>query len=225
MKTPYETSYKLACDEFSKLNLEEVAFNSSARLEGDIIYIDFLGETFMVKDGGEEITTSSPPEADLPQAQGSKNKTASEGREVKINEKILLLHYLITADGTAPAREEVTLENIPGASFYYPTYKARSIDLIVNKFIKFSSEFIAAAGKIGFNITETTNRFSRLKSLVLPNVSVSFILWKDTSGDLVLDNELLKITYDAGIIHYLPLEDIIILTELVCHKIIKSDYF
>ncbi|MFH1231614.1 MAG: DUF3786 domain-containing protein [Planctomycetota bacterium] len=195
MKTPYENSYKLACDEFSELNLEDVAFNSSARMEGDAIYIDFLSETFIVKDGGKEITTSS-------------------GREVKINEKILLLHYLITADGAPLQREEITLENIPGASFYYPTYKARTIDLIINKFALASSGFIASAKNMGFNPVKE-GELNRLRSLVLPNVLISFVFWSEDLSNL-------KILYDKNITHYLPLEDIIILTELVSHRIIKS---
>jgi hypothetical protein len=230
MPIPYENSYRLACDEFSKLNLEDVAFNSSARLENNTIYIDFLGETFIVKDGGKEIITSS-------------------GREVKISEKILLLHYLITADGAPLQREEITLENIPGASFYYPTYKARTIDLIINKFAQATSppeadlskaqgsgekttsdKFIASAKNMGFNLVKE-GELNRLRSLVLPNVLISFVFWSSVANPEVTpdlasggagDLSNLKILYDKNITHYLPLEDIIILTELVSHRIIKS---
>jgi len=203
MPIPYERAYNLACDELARLNLEDVAFNSSVQLKGDTLSINFLNETYAVKENGKDI------------------RVVNSSREVKINEKILLLHYLITADGTAPAREEVTLENIPGASFYYPTYKARTIDLIINKFADEPSKFIASAKNMGFNLVKE-GELNRLRSLVLPNVLISFIFWAPArpdgrSGGEDLSN--LKILYDRNITHYLPLEDIIIITELVCHKI------
>jgi hypothetical protein len=91
------------------------------------------------------------------------------------------------------------------------TYKARSIDFIINKFARVSSEFIASTENIGFNLVRE-GELTRLRSLVLPNVPVSFIVWSD-------DLNSLKILYDRNVTHYLPLEDIIILTEIVCHKI------
>jgi len=231
MPIPYERAYNLACDELARLNLEDVAFNSSVQLEGDTLSVNFLTETYAVKENGKDI------------------RVVNSSREVKINEKILLLHYLITADGTAPAREEVTLENIPGASFYYPTYKARTIDLIINKFAQATSppeadlskaqgswekttsdKFIASAKNMGFNLVKE-GELNRLRSLVLPNVLISFIFWSSVANPEVTpdlasggagDLSNLQILYDKNITHYLPLEDIIILTELVTHRIIKS---
>lgn len=214
MPIPYETSYNLACEKLESLDLNDVAFNSSVQLKGDTLSVNFLNETYAVKENGKDI------------------RVVNSSREVKINEKILLLHYLITADGTAPAREEVTLENIPGASFYYPTYKARTIDLIINKFAQAPSKFIASAKNMGFNLVKE-GELNRLRSLVLPNVLISFVFWAPARPDGRLPDEKagqggedlsnLKILYDKNITHYLPLEDIIIISELVCHKIIKAD--
>jgi len=210
MKVPYENSYLLACDKLAGLNLEDVAFNSSSKLEGTTLYLDLINESFAVAEAGKNIS--------LP----------SSNREVKISEKILLLHYLTTSDGFPLQREDATLENIPGAAFYYATYKARTINQIASRFNSSSNEFTEAAKSIGFKITEETSQYCRLKSLVLPNVPISFVLWKNitdvplTQTESKYEFESLKILYDASITHYLPLEDIIILTELVAYKIIKS---
>jgi hypothetical protein len=201
MKTSYELAYNLACEELAKLDLEKVAFNSSARLVDRVFEIDFLGETFIVKEHGKEIATKSH-------------------REVKLSEKILIMHYLVTSDGAPLQGEEVTLEKIPSAAFYYPTYKARTIDLIISR-CPSGQNFIERAKGIGFNPASAgRDNLYRLKSLVLPNVPLHFILWN--SSDNTPDIQRLKILYDASITHYLPLEDIIILTEFVSHKIIKS---
>jgi len=200
MQNPYEASYKLACEKLAQMDLDDVAFNSSARLAGDVLSVELLGETFIIKERGKDITASS-------------------GQEPRISEKILLLHYLVTADGSPPTREEITLEHIPGAAFYYPTYKARSIDLIVRRFASAPDDFIKAAEKMGFNLTRE-GRLYRLKSLVLPNVPISFIIWESDVGQPAI--ETLKVLYDTGITRYLPLEDIIIITEMIAHRIIKS---
>lgn len=201
MQNPYEVSYNLACEKLAQLDLNDVAFNSSARLADGILSVELLGETFIIKERG-------------------KNITASSGREPKISEKILLLHYLVTADGSPLTREEVTLENIPGAAFYYLTYKARSIDLIIKKFASTPADFIKVAQKIGFNPVKDGRQY-RLKSLALPNVPVSFVLWEsDNSKEPAM--ETLKVLYDTGITRYLPLEDIIIITEMIAHRIIKT---
>lgn len=209
MSNPYEVSYKLACEKLAQLDLDDVAFNSSARLADGILSLELLGETFIIKEQGKNITVSS-------------------GREPKISEKILLLHYLGTADGSPLTREEVTLENIPGAAFYYPTYKARSIDLIIRRFASAPADpqghpvgdFIKAAQKIGFNPAKEGRQY-RFKSLALPNVPVSFVLW-ESDNSKEPDMETLKVLYDTGITHYLPLEDIIIITEMIAHRIIKT---
>ncbi|MEW6025783.1 MAG: DUF3786 domain-containing protein, partial [Planctomycetota bacterium] len=195
MPNPYETSYKLACDRLAQMNLDDIAFNSSARIEGETLSLELMGDVFTIKERGKDITVSS-------------------GREVRISEKILLLHYLVTADGAPLSREEVTLETIPGAAFYYPTYKARSINLIIRKFASAPDGFIRAAEKIGFNLSRDGRQY-RLKALVLPNVPISFILWESEMGQPAI--ETLKVLYDTSITHYLPLEDIIIITEMIAH--------
>jgi hypothetical protein len=200
VQNPYELAYKLACEKLSGLDLDDVAFNSSVRLDGDVLSVDLMGETFIIKKHGQDITVSS-------------------GHELRISEKILLLHYLVTADGSPLTGAEITLEHITGAAFYYPTYKARSIDLIIKRFGQAPDEFIKAARDIGFNLTREGRQY-RLKSLVLPDVPISFMLWESDAGLPALEN--LKVLYDAGVTHYLPLEDIIILTEMITHRIIKS---
>jgi hypothetical protein len=207
MTTPYEAAYKLACDRLAGLDLEEIAFNSSARLEGGILSLEMMGETFFVKERGRDISGPS-------------------NREPKIREKILLLHYLIAADGSPLTRREVALEDIPGAAFYYPTYKARSIDLIIKRFgtapagppMPPAGGFIQAIQSIGFKATRDGQLY-RFRLLALPNVPVSFVFWE--SGQNRPGIETLKILYDAGITGYLPVEDIIVITEMITYRIIK----
>jgi hypothetical protein len=207
----YEDAYKAALESFKHLDLADVSFNSSTGLSGDSITVPFLGGIFIISEKGNAIIRID-----------SKN-------EVKIAEKIILLHYLITADGTPLSRDLITLENIQGASFYFPTYKARTIDLLLRYFGNDSNLFANKCRNFKANIESTTpGNISEKKAaavkatfLILPNIPVS-IVYHPGDKEFLPD---IKILYDANIEHYLPLEDIIVMTELLTHKIIKADNF
>ena len=199
---PYEIAYTVACQELALKNINDVAFNSSATLTGNILGLELAGEIFSIGDNGRRISTQS-------------------GREPKMSEKILLLHYLIAADGSPLSRQEVSLANIPGASFYYPTYKNRTIDIILKTFAHDHLLFLNVLKSNAWNIIEQTNRYIKAKLLPLPNVPLYLIYWLPADENLPHDSNL-QILYDANITHYLPLEDIIILIELLTHKLIKS---
>lgn len=195
---PYEIAYQEAIKELASRNLEEVAFASSARLEENSLLLNAFGTTFRIEDYGQKITS------------------LSDKREVKIAEKIILLHYLITADGTPLSWKEVTFENIPGAGFYYPTYKARTIDRLLAVFQNDLSKFKNICEKLGAKV-KLTQDIIRVKFLVLPNVPLDIIYWQ---GNEEIPPSC-QIIYDANITHYLPLEDIVVITELLVQQIIN----
>jgi len=220
ISTPYETAYQQAIEKLASRDLDEVAFASSARLEGTTLLLNALGKTFRIEDKGKKVIS------------------ASDNREVKIAEKIILLHYLVTADGSPLTRQEITFEHISGAGFYFPTYKARTINLIQQTFQNDLSRFLRICEQLGARVSSRSGSDSpisqdtpspklspsrgegrvRVKFLVLPNVPIDIIYW---SGDKELPASC-QIIYDANITHYLPLEDIVVLTELLVHQIIKS---
>lgn len=198
-KNPYDTAYKLALEEFSALNLDDVSFNSSTLLDEDKLTVRLLTNDFLVTQGGKDI------------------KCITENRDAKIAEKIILLHYLITSDGTALSREYITFENLSGANFYYPTYKARTIDILLRIFGNGLKRFGATAEKLGAKLEASEHKY-KATFLILPNVPVNFIYW---AGDKEAPASL-QILYDGNITHYLPVEDIVVVTELLTHKIIRQ---
>jgi len=204
----YEDAYNAALANFEHSDLAEIAFNSSTNFSEGNITVHFLGETFLISEKGRKIICSC-----------SKS-------EAKIAEKIILLHYLMTADGVPLARDLITLENIKGASFYFPTYKARTTDLLIKYFKSDMNLFIDKSRRLNANIESASDgnipgkKAESVKAvfLALPNIPVSLVYH---SGDKEFLPDI-KILYDANIEHYLPLEDIIVMTELLIHKIIKN---
>ena len=199
--TAYQTAYQMAIRQLSQADLDEVIFNSSAHLKDGLIYLDFLGNTYQIEQSGKRITM-----------------VEDATREVNIAEKIIMLHYLVTADGTPLTREEIAFKDIPGAGFYYPTYKKRTMDYLVSVFKNDLTKFLKTSEALGGRVMETEEDKVKVKFLVLPNVPITLIYWRGETGELFPS---LQILYDANVTHYLPLEDIVILPELLVHKLVN----
>ncbi|MEK7447885.1 MAG: DUF3786 domain-containing protein [Planctomycetota bacterium] len=216
---PYEIAYQQALTQLNKMNLDDAAFNSSVKLENEGFSFEWLGEAVRIENKGQRIIYL---------------KTV---QEPKIAEKIILLHYLITADGSPLTRQEITFENIPGAGFYGPTFNARTRNQLLrvfkNNLERFAQIIVSFSGRVEGVFEPGKSPQVRIKIMAFPCVPISFIYWRgnqemEPEGTASSEPEVtafsepdLQIVYDAGITHYLPLEDIVILTELLAHKIIK----
>lgn len=205
LQNPYARAYQIAIKELSRRDLSEVAFNSSVQLEGEVLIVPALGQTYRIEERGKKIIQ------------------ISDGREPKTPMKIILLHYLTTADGTTLKGNDFSFENIPGAGFYYPTFKARTISQLISAFQNDLTRFIKVGLQFNGRLLEgkpddmNLNKV-QIKIFVLPNVPVSFIYWR---GQEELPPAL-QILFDASITHYLPLEDIVIVTEMLTYQLIRS---
>lgn len=198
-KTAYEIAYRLAQEQLSGMDLSDVAFNTSSRIENETLLVDFFGEAYKIENQGKLITRS--------------------GEETKIGEKILILHYLITADGGPLSRDEITFENVPGGQFYYPTYKARTIDYLVRVFSKGLKDdgFIKATEQLGGRVVEHAGGMVKAKFLAFAHVPIVLIMWvgdKETGSSF-------QILYDSSITHCLSLEDIVVVTEQLVHRLAR----
>ena len=201
-KEAYGIALNDALVKLDGLDLDDVVFNSSTKLVDGVIELDFLGSPVQIKERGRQIIFPST------------------GQEAKISEKIILLHYLITADGSPLERSEVAFESIPGASFYAPTYKARTTDQLVRVFKndlgKFVQVLTSLKARVEGNFESGKSNQVKIKILALPCVPITFVYWK---GDPEVGPSL-QILYDTSITKYLPLEDMVVLTELLTHKVI-----
>ncbi len=135
--------------------------------------------------------------------------------EVPIRDRILILHYFITAKGTSLANRAITFRELPEGSVYYPTFSKRTIKPLLDHFAKESSLLASTAEKVGGykvdygDTAVTINAFSR--------VPITIVLWQG-------DDELApqgSVLFDATIPDYLPTEDITVLCETITWKLIR----
>ncbi|MDO8578624.1 MAG: DUF3786 domain-containing protein, partial [Dehalococcoidales bacterium] len=126
-----------------------------------------------------------------------------------IREKLLILHYLLSAKGSPPSGKLITFQELPEGHVYYPTFLKRSVQPLVSNFGSEPRLLLQPAEKLGAKAVELGD--ASVAITAFPRVPVIIVLWK---GDEEFEAGG-SILFDAGISDYLPTEDITILCETI----------
>jgi hypothetical protein len=148
-----------------------------------------------------------------------------------MNEKILLLHYLLGPEGDNVGRDEpvqrsrhglggdtewISFTQLPGAAFYEPTYKKRGPNLIV-KFFRSDPDKLTAGGTA---LGGEKGDYGDVSVLLhpFPHIDVMLILYR---GDDEFPPEG-QILFSGSIGKYLSLEDTAVLAGVCVVKCMKE---
>lgn len=198
----YEMAYKLACEQLAGIrDIEAQCRKSSAQyLEIDakkVIVIEYLNQSYLISLPDIEISLRNSEET------------------VPIEDKILMLHYLISAKGTPLSNRMITYKELPEGANYFPNFAQRVIKPLIGHFGKEPHRLIDVARKLGGSSADygdaavTINVFSR--------VPITFVLWRG-------DDEFAprgSIMFDSTIPDYLSTEDINVLCASVARKLVR----
>jgi hypothetical protein len=133
---------------------------------------------------------------------------------VPIPEKILILHYLLTARGESPKQNLITFRQVEEGPFYYSAFFKRALDPLVQTFGAEPQRLVACGSKLGA-VPDTLGDVS-ITLEPLPRVPVTIVLW---GGDDELPPEG-NILFDESIVSYLPTEDIAVLSGMIVYRLI-----
>ncbi|RJO62201.1 MAG: DUF3786 domain-containing protein [Dehalococcoidia bacterium] len=197
----YQQAYQLASRRLKDTaDLHALCRRSDATLAEEagekIISLDYLGRSCRVI---------------LPDVEAS----VTNGEPLSPRDKLIILHYLNTADGSPLTDRLITFKELPEGAVYYPTYVKRTIKPLLDKFADRPEALMVAAGDIGGIKAETGDFSFRLNPL--PRVPLTFTLWL---GDEELPPEG-NILFDSSITGYLPTEDITVLCEILAWKLVR----
>ncbi len=157
----------------------------------------------------------------LAQAPGGESAEAG-GKPVHASIAILLLHYLLHADGSPPAGSWSAFRELPGGLFYASAFAAHAEAAL--------AEHLWATADPAVRLTAVAGRAAQLggRPLDLADVSYAFtalprlplavLLWE---GDEELPGEA-RILFDAAAAHYLPTEDLSGLGEWLARALCRS---
>jgi Domain of unknown function (DUF3786) len=129
---------------------------------------------------------------------------------------IVLLHYLLTADGTRPADRWVAFRELPDGLFYAQAFAGHAEGLLAQKYGVNLEGFRRAAGALGgmpLDLADASFRFQ-----ALPRLAVAVLLW---SGDEEFPGQA-RILFDAAAGHYLPTEDLSGIGDWLAHRLARG---
>jgi hypothetical protein len=177
------------------------AARAGCRFEGDTALVPFLGRTHSVTHPDGEVTARGGDGA------------------VHVATAVMLLHYLLTADGTPPAGEWAAYRELPGCLFYAAAFAGRAEAPLARRFggSAAAAEALAAAAEPlageRLALADVAFRFQ-----ALPRVAVAALVW---AGDEEFPGSA-TVLFDGAAGHYLPPEDLAGLGGLLAQRLIAA---
>jgi hypothetical protein len=129
---------------------------------------------------------------------------------------IVLLHYLLTADGARPADRWVAFRELPDGLFYAQAFAGHAEELLAQKYGADLDSFQHACGALRgmpLDLADASFRFQ-----ALPRLAVAVLLW---TGDEEFPGRA-RVLFDAAAGHYLPTEDLSGIGDWLAHRLAKA---
>ena len=195
----YAESYDLAFNKLRQADLADVCLKSGAvPVDTDTVRLRFLNQDYRIDRLPGTVTLGS------------------EAEPLPIAERLLILHYLVTAGGTPPGNGQISFKEVPEGVVYYPTFYKRAIRPLLTKFGAAPAELIPAAAAL-FGGVDAHQGDAAVTVQAFPKVAVTWVLWR---GDDEFPAEG-TILVDRNIQDYLPTEDIVVLCQTIAVKLCR----
>lgn len=201
-----EETYILALEK-AKRDLRERKPNSIAKFSG-VQYIQgsVNNGQFRLKFIGRDYIIDYPS--------GLVNEQGSTGKE-SISVIIVILHYLITADGTVTSNLWIPYRKLPGGRAFAPAFHRLACQPLVRIFGNDINSFMKAAESLGGNSLDFGD--ASFSFQVFPNQQVAIILHQAIEEYPASVN----IFFDETAKHYLPTEDWSVVGSILSHRMLK----
>jgi len=139
------------------------------------------------------------------------------GAPAHVAVSILLLHYLLRADGVPPAGEWLAFRELPNGMFYAAAFAQRAEAPLAQAFGAGSGSGLeafrgaaAAAGGLALELADAAFAFQ-----ALPRLALAVLVW---DGDEEFPTQA-SLVFDAAAGHYLPAEDLAGLGGLLARRL------
>jgi hypothetical protein len=183
---------------FPHLEPHEVALRAAVPYEQDTFQVPYFGMLYQVHwpDG----TLERP----------------ADPKKVDIATCILLLHYLLTADGAPLAAKWIAFRSLPGGLGYEGAFQGRANLRLAAAFGGAKAAFETAARTLGGERLSFGDASFSFR--LLPRVWLAVVLH-------LADDEFpasANVLFDAAASHYLPTEDLAVLGGILAGRLVKA---
>ena len=141
---------------------------------------------------------------------------ASDGQQADIATRILLLHYLLNADGTPQADRWISFRELPGGLGYDAAFQGRANLRLAHAFGSDLAGFEAAARTLGGERLDFGDASFCFR--LLPRVWLAVVLY-------LADEEFpasANVLFDGAASHYMPTEDLAVLGGFLAGRLVKA---
>ncbi len=197
----YQQAFDLACAAMREMELHERAERAGANYskgeEGEKIRISFFSE---------------PQEIRLPQVEFH----SPSQKVVSLVSRVLMLHYLLRADGTPVSGRWVAYKEVPGALLYGAVFARRVTEPLERKLGTSARLFREAGLRLGGEPGPVGDASLFLRAF--PFVPLHLVLWE---GDEEFPPKV-QLLFDSTVPHYLSLEDMVVLGQMAAGRMIHQ---
>jgi len=199
----FKEAFRLAAEKLASVNLDQVCSLSGSTLLENSDGGAGIGLSFI----HEELLILTRPKVEVFRRQTHD--------PIPLAEKIIVLHYLLTARGESLGNNFVTFREVPGGAFYYPAFLKRARDPLVRIFGSEPERLLRCGRQLGAEPANLGDASVRL--VPLPRIPLTLVLWK---GDEEFAPEA-TVLFDRSVGSYLPPEDIAMLSGMVVYRLIR----
>jgi len=196
----FRAAWEQALADWAAADPARRAAQAGCGLSPEGVTVPFFGQPHLVAHPGGSVTAAGAP--------------------VHVAVAILVLHYLLRADGTPPAGEWLAFRELPDGMFYATSFAPRAEAPLVQAFGADPSSGLdafrraaVAAGGLPLDLADAAFAFQ-----VLPRLALAVLVW---AGDDELPAQA-SVVFDAAAGHYLPAEDLAGLGGLLARRLISG---
>lgn len=176
---------------------------AGATLTPEGIHVPFFGRPHLVTHPDGAVRPLNPAQ------------TGEPPRDAHVSIQIVLLHYLLTADGAPPADRWLTFRELPDGLFYAQAFAGHAEGLLAQRLGADLPRFRRAAEALGGQPLDLADAAYRFQAF--PRLAVAALLWE---GDEDFPPQA-RILFDANASHYLPTEDLSGVGDWLAHRLTR----
>ena len=212
-----QLAYRLAREKLLGMDIKQQCFRSGAQyVQPGKVTIEYLNQSYVMAIPSMEISLMDTPR----HCQGQNSVTALEGQEscenINLKDRILILHYLITAKGTPNTGKLIGFRQVPGGLFEHACFSREVLTPLLDHFGKEPERLLEAAANLGGSKVSYGDVAVSIKAF--PSVSVVIVLWR--GDDEFAPNA--SMLFDSTVADYLSTEDMSVLCERILEKLAHS---
>ena len=196
----YQQAFDLACALLREKNVKERAEKAGAGYEksreGEEVLISFFSDLYTIHSPLMEFSCPGK-------------------KTVSLVVRVLLLHHLLHADGNPVTGRWVAYKDIPGGLLYSGVFARRVTEPLVKKYGTSAKSFREAGTRFSGEMAGVGDASFCLQAF--PRVPLQYVLWE---GDDEFPPSA-QLLFDSSVVHYLPLEDIVVLGQITTGRLIS----